>query len=416
MVLRWVVFGNFDGFQKLKNPGSYYYEWDEDYWKLNLVLDTTSRPPRNPHPTLGWVQKVNRETYYHEEGKFVGRRRPVLLYGDSFSMCIDSVDCFEEILNVDAAFSRHNYLLNYGVGGYGVCQASLLCRKTAPHYEKPLVIFGMLTSDLDRTILPMRTGQKPYYDLVDDSLTLKGYPIDSSASHYFAEHPRSTTSLLFRLFLKSKLNFLPYRVSSWFDGREQTKARIMAVNRLLIEHLVAELRTMQIDFVFLIFHYEDDMMAPDSEDNWRDQFLKKTMADNQIPYIWSKGIIRAHRLAHPENTHETYIVSGNGHPTTLYNQLISDEIKYIALTQPRPSSFVADTLDDELYAVRIARNMRALYRDSSAIARLTQKAADNDIALDRQVYLDATYLMNLELTQESPFEPDGVFEGKWRQD
>ncbi len=415
LALRWAIFNGGPGFKNLQNPGNYYYEWDEDYWKLNLVVDTTSRPPRNPHPTMGWVQGMDRETYYHQNAKHLGRRRPVLLYGDSFSMCIDSVDCFDEILNADTVFSQDNYLLNYGIGGYGVCQASLLCRKTAPHYEKPLVVFGILTTDLDRTILPVRTGQKPYYDVEDSTLTLKGYPIDTSAMHYYAEHPRATTSFLFRWFLKSKLNFLPYRFSIWFDGKEKSKDKIRLVNRLLIEHLVAELRMQGIDFVFLIFHFEDDMMAATSEDNWRDQFLKQTLADNQIPYIWSKGIIREHRKAHPENTHERYVIPGNGHPTSLYNQLISDEIKRIALAQPRPADFQPDTLNDELYATRIWQRMKAIRSDSASMQEILAKAAANAIPIDSQTYLDANYLMNLELKNKRPFKPDGIFEGKWRE-
>ncbi|MBL0020790.1 MAG: hypothetical protein IPP17_31250 [Bacteroidetes bacterium] len=54
----------------------------------------------------------------------------------------------------------------------------LLCRKTAP-YQKPLVVFGLLTTDLDRTILPARSGQKPYYDIENGKLTLKGLPVES---------------------------------------------------------------------------------------------------------------------------------------------------------------------------------------------------------------------------------------------
>lgn len=189
----------------------------------------------------------------------------------------------------------------------------------------------------------------------------------------------------------------------------------MAVNKLLIEHLVAELRLLKIDFVFLVFHFEEDMMEPTTDDNWRDQFLKKTLADNQIPYIWSKDIIRAHRLAHPENKHQAYILTGNGHPSTLYNQLISDEIKRIALAQPRPAGFAPDTLNDEFYATRVWQRMRGIHRDGTYMEKLAIKAKDNGIPLDSQIYLDATYLMNMELPAENPFKPDGVFEGKWRQ-
>jgi hypothetical protein len=403
-----------ESFKNLKNPGHFTYEWDVDYWKLYYELGGDNKPPKVPHKTLGWVGNFNRESYFHVDGEKVGRRRPVLLYGDSFSACVDEVDCFEDILNKDTAFTKDNYLLNYGVGGYGVCQASLLCRKTAPHYQKPLVVFGLLTTDLERTILPVRTGQKPYYDLEDEQLVLKGLPIDSVPTHYFEENPASTRSYLFSLFLHSKLNFLPYRVSTWFTEKEKSIEKIQKVNGLLIKHLAAELRAKDIDFVFLIFHFEDDMMSPKSEDNWRDQFLKKTMADNQLPYIWSKAIIREHRKAHPDNKHETYIIPGNGHPTTLYNQLISDEIKRIALENPRPLDYQPDTTNQELYATRVLLRAKAILRDSVGLQFVREKAIKNNRPLETQLFMESTYLMNIELDKEKPFAPDGVFEGKWK--
>jgi hypothetical protein len=413
LTLRWIVFNGGENFKNLRNPSDYFYEWDANYWLLQHRIDSANQHPRVTHPYLGWSEDIDPVTYYHHDSKNIEKRRPVLLYGDSFSACIDSVQCFEDILNADTVFSKENYLINYGVGGYGVCQASLLCRKTAPHYQKPLVVFGLLTTDLDRTILPVRSGQKPYYDIDQEQLVLKGYPIDSNSNHFFDTHSISTTSLLLRRYMRSKLNIVPYRIKTWWDEKEKSIAHIQAVNGLLIKALANELRAKEIDFVFLVFHFEDDMMSPKSEDNWRDQFLKRTLAEAKIPYIWSKGIVREHRKLHPENIHDTYIVPGNGHPTTLYNRLISEEIKRIALEQARPDDFLPDTLNEELYAVRIRQREAAIRKNASLLELATAKAKENGVSLDRQIFLEAAYLMNLELYTERPFQPDGVFEGKW---
>jgi hypothetical protein len=337
------------------------------------------------------------------------------LYGDSFSACVDEVECFEDILNADTSFAKANYLLNYGIGGYGVCQSSLLCRKTAPHYQRPLVVFGMLTSDVERTILPVRNGQKPYYALEDSQLVLKGLPIDSVPSHYFETHPVGTTSYLLRRFLKSDLNFLPYRFTTWYDEKEKSIANIQAVNAALIAHLAQELRSQSLDFVFLIFHYEDDMMSPHSEDNWHDQFLRKTLADNAIPYIWSKDIIRAHRIAHPQNHHEDYIIPGNGHPTTLYNQLIAAEIQKVAARYDAALAMRPDSTNDEWYEARAARRIALLRQDSASMSAVAAKAVANGRTLEAQIWLEGHFLMNLELANEASFKADGVFEGRWRQ-
>jgi hypothetical protein len=407
LFLRWVIFHGGEGFKQLRDPGNYFHAWDEGYWKLHYRVDTHSKPPQNPHPYLGWTQKMNPTMYYHSEGYQLKKRRPVLLYGDSFSACIDSVQCFEDILNADSTFARDNFLLNYGTGGYGVCQASLLCRKTAPHFDKPLVVFGMLTSDIERTILPMRVGQKPYYTIENGALTLKGLPIDSSAAHFYEQHPLGTTSYLLRFFNHNLLGF---------DGRERSIAHIKAVNGLLIQHLVKELRALDIDFIFLIFHFEEDMMGPEDEDNWHDPFLKQTMADNQIPHIWSKDIIRAHRLAHPENRHGDYLIPGEGHPSSLYNRLIADEIKRVALRQPRPADFIPDSLNEQYYESRITRWERKIRANPASMERMALKAAQSGLSLDEQVHGDAVYLMGQELEREKPFPPDGVFEGKWRHE
>lgn len=413
LILRWVIFHGGDNFKNFQNPGGYYYEWDADYWLMQHRIDSANQHPQVTHPFLGWSENIHPESFMHHEARNLNNRRPVLLYGDSFSECIDSVQCFEDILNADSVFNQGNYLLNHGVGGYGVCQASLLCRKTAPHYQKPLVVFGLLTTDLDRTILPVRSGQKPYYDIENGKLKLKGLPVESSATQYFEQHPPGTTSYLLRRYLRSRINLVPYRIKTWYDGKDKAIEQIQAVNTLLIKALAAELRAKEIDFVFLVFHFEDDMISPKGEDRWRDEFLKRTLAEDKIPYIWSNGIIREHRKQHPENTHDAYIVPGNGHPTSLYNRLIAEEIKRIALERPRAADFVADTVNEELYAVRIRHREAGIRKDSTYMAAIAAKALTNGVSLDRQTHLDAIYLVNMELAKEHPFKPDGVFDGKW---
>lgn len=401
----------FSGFQSAE---SYFYTWDEGYWRLVHEFDTTAKSPKYPHPRLGWLERLDPGSLFHRDGHLVRKRRPVLLYGDSFSACIDSVLCFEDILNSDTTFSREHYLLNHGMGGYGVCQASLLCRATAPHYHKPLVVFGLLTTDIERTILPFRVGQKPYYDVENGEPMLKGYPIDSSTSHFIDTHPLGSTSYLFRRFLRSKINIVPYRIKTWYDGKERSKDHIRNVNSVLIHHLAAELRALEIDFVFLVFHFEDDMMSPKSEDNWYDQFLRKTLADNQIPYIWSKEIIRNHRLAHPENSHKDYIIPGDGHPTTLYNRLIANEIKKETMKRALPEVPALDSTNQNLYEARALAIYRAILQDEGRYAAIKKKAIANNTSVEEQLRKDAYYLMNEELNGLKPFEADGVFQGKWR--
>jgi hypothetical protein len=398
-ILRWMLFSGGDAFADLRKP-EYFANVSEDaYWKLYYEFGGEYKPPEEPHPLLGWTVNFDRDHYMHWDMKYVEKRRPVLLYGDSFAMCVEEVDCFQDILNQDSSFTRANYLLNYGVGGYGVGQAALLCAATAPKHDRPLVVFSMLTTDIDRTILSVRTGQKPYFDLDADTLKLKGLPIYEDPARFFAENPPGITSYLYRRFTYSSLNVLPYRIRKRMTRKEYWIEKKQKVNEALIKRVVKELRAAEIDFVFLIFHFEDDMMSPKSEDNWRDQYFKRVMAENDVPYIWSKGIIREHRKAHPENTHDDYIIPGNGHPTTLYNQLISEEIRKVALSRPWPEGYRRDSLNMNLFESRIAKQKREIVADSARLAEVRSKAKQQGHRLEWQIHLNAVFLAGKEMKE-----------------
>ena len=162
IVFRIAIFIDLPTFNKLKNPALYAdYFSDDDYWKLYYVFDGQYKPPENPHPLLGWIHDFSRTTYLHNKSKYLDSKRPVLLYGDSFAACVQDVECFQDILNKDYEFSKEHYLLNYGVGGYGVGQIFLLMQNSFRLYEDPFVIISIMTGDLDRSILSVNTAQKP---------------------------------------------------------------------------------------------------------------------------------------------------------------------------------------------------------------------------------------------------------------
>jgi hypothetical protein len=346
---------------------------------------------------LGWIGYFDGDTYLHNDFKHLGRRRPVLLYGDSFAMCVDSVQCFEDILNADSSFTADNYLLNYGVGGYGVGQAALLCKATAPKYDRPLVIFSMLTTDIDRTILAVRTGQKPYFDLEDGQLKLKGIPINPNPEAFFEENGPGITSYLYRRFVYSDLNVLPYRIRKRMTRKDYYIKKKQDVNEALIQQVTFELRGANMDFAFMVFHFEDDMMSPNSEDNWRDQFFKRVIHDdNQAPLIWTKSIIRDHRQTHPENSHDAYIIPGNGHPTTLYNRLIAEEIKRYA-REEFPASAERDSLNLNYFQNRVADVERQIRSNEEWLGTMVEKAEKEGRELDWQIHLDAVFLVNEEM-------------------
>ena len=112
--------------------------------------------------------------------------------------------CFQDILNADTTFSKRCYMLNYGVGGYGVDQTYLLMSSSVAQYRNPVIVFSLLTEDLDRALLSVREGPKPRYVLDDGKLESRMIPIDRDPADSFARTNPAIRSYLWRLALRNR--------------------------------------------------------------------------------------------------------------------------------------------------------------------------------------------------------------------
>ncbi len=330
-VYRKALFGGNDAFNTLRKPELYAdYFMDDDYWKLYHIFSSGEyKAPANPHPLLGWIGDFDRQTLRHNKTDSVKKRKPVLLYGDSFAECAEGAECFQYLLNNDSAFNKNNYLLNYGVGGYAVDQIQLLFKNTYKQYEKPFVVFSIMCSDLDRTILTNRIGQKPYYEIVADTLMLKGVPIEKDPEKFFTEHPPEISSYIWRRLVYTPRNPLPDRIKVWLKDEDEKNNYKMQLNEKVLQAAIDELKKNNIDFTFLVFHYvqkDNHQFSVETEDNWRDKFIRSFIEKNHLPYIWSKDLIKNDTAYHKDNL-DKYMMESNGHPTTYFNQLIANEIK-----------------------------------------------------------------------------------------
>ncbi len=69
--------------------------------------------------------------------------------------------------------------------------------------------------------------------------------------------------------------------------------------------------------------------------------MRKFFEDRAIPFVWSKEIVQRDREARSASW-DDYIGVKHGHPTTRYNELVSQEIKLSALgarrARPRGSA------------------------------------------------------------------------------
>lgn len=407
LIIRWMLFNESPNFESWRDPGAYTSPDDPNYWKLLQKWKGQSKPPSNPHPLMGWVGRYHGNTFLHHQFGKLGKKRPVLLYGDSFSMCVEQVECFEDILNIDSTFNKDHFLLNYGVGGYGVDQAALLMSQTMPRYEKPFVVFGMLTTDMERSIMPYRDGQKPYLEENEGKLELKGLPIKANTSEYLEEHPIAVGSYLYKRWASSRFNPSTGLKASIF-GETRRKEEQMRVNKLLLGTVCRELRARGIDFCFLVFHYEENMWNPEHVD-WRDQHLREVMAELQAPCIWSIDVLKQHRKNHPELGHYDYVLPVDGHPTTLYNTLISEEIKRLAMS----SNNANWKPNQERRFTELARKIESeIQSDTQWLQTISAKAAEKGLSLEEQLQLDAAFILQEQLSKTPLESPIMVSKGE----
>jgi hypothetical protein len=322
---RIILFSNIKTFDKLRNP-DYFTDYDsDDYWKLYYLFGGQYKPPKQTHPLLGWIGDFSRDSYIHNKIEDIGHRRPVLLYGDSFAACVGGVLCFQDILNKDETFSKAHYLLNYGVGGYGIDQIFLLFQQSIYHYDDPFVVISLMTLDLDRSILSVRTGQKPFFQIEDNDLKLHGIPINPNPDAFFSANPPQIKSYLYRRIIYSR--YLPAQMASLLRHDNDHIRKKIQINEKIILEIVRELRSKNIDYIFLVFHpHWPGVSTLDSDSDWRDDFLSQLFHENNIAYIWSKELFQQDSKD-GNHSFDHYIIPGNGHPTTHFNRIIAEELK-----------------------------------------------------------------------------------------
>ena len=363
----------------------------ENYWVLNYLFNKDFNI-KDPHPVLGWTGKFDRKTLKHFDQDKLNNKRPVLLYGDSFAMCIDSVKCFEEILNEDTAFSSGHFLLNFGVGGYGIDQIYLLFKETADRFENPFVIFSFLTTDMDRCMLYARDAQKPYFILTDNGLQLSGIPITLSSKKYFRQQRPKIKSYIWNKFKYSDI--FPFERDSLVD--DEYIEKIKTLNRIILEEAFRKLNERNIDYIVLIFHPEHRWRK-----DWRLTFLKMLCNKHNVPYICDMDVRDADSTFSEYNPFY-YAVEGDGHPTSYMNTLLSKELKkYILDTGYRKTVLENYRKMWESVIMERAYGYREhIYNAPDWLENIKAKAVEKGIPLDSMVLLDAIYMARKDLEIE----------------
>ena len=281
--LRWLLFGQSSIGWSLRKAESYTVGPASDaYWMLRARFGDASRPPeRLHHPDLGWISGAfDGTTLRHHDAAAVGDRRPVLLFGDSYSRCnTPASDCFEGWMQRSPA-SEEWALFNYGVRGYGLDQAVLLMeRATELSFDaRPVVVLGIfLDQDLDRSALSFIQYPKPRFVQAGDGTFELAPPPDPDAA------------VPIRSYLAALVS---NRIGIGERGPDVRRADIEAVTTHLLDRARATLEERGLDYFVLLF-VDEPSLTDDGPVGWREQWVFDYLRRHDVPTVSTKSLLRA---------------------------------------------------------------------------------------------------------------------------
>lgn len=256
--------------------------FDQDYWTLTELLGPTGVNPFEFDPRLGWRSSRFGPDYEHQDEVHVGRRRPILLFGDSFANCLTSeLECFEGLF-ANSPYTGSGAILNYGVAGYGLDQIALCVEAALPRWleRDPIVVVGIFVADdLFRCTLSMRTWPKPRYTLEGDALVLHP-PAARTPDEWVAQHPPRIRSYLLR--------WIERRRGQLTDERRAQRRELEEIGRRIVLGLRDDLERQGLDYLFFLMPGEYDLRAPEPRD-WPELHLLETFAAHDVPFESARG-------------------------------------------------------------------------------------------------------------------------------
>lgn len=295
--------------RRLRNPAFWAGPSNRDlYWQLAHEWRTAEVPLHSPpyDPLLGWTWwNIEPNSYAHRDEAKIAGRRPVLLFGDSFSAGVLPAEfLFQNLLERSALAPRYA-LLNYGVCGYGFDQTVLLAEAALRRHRDrdPVVVIGVLVDDdLDRAMLHLREFPKPRFELVDGTLVRPEFPVPAVDDFARAtpDVPRLWTWQLLRRKVGEKLL-----------GRKIPPLRedVLALERALTESIVATLEEARVPCFFLLFHSQRATEPGVPRDD-RDQLLARILDAHGILHLEVRDAIRARALEESRPIGDYFLAPG----------------------------------------------------------------------------------------------------------
>jgi hypothetical protein len=303
-----------------RDPGLY-ADWttDDDYWKLRHLWQKKASAVSSEvlDPLLGWSPNRSKENPLGVVGthpKSLRYSDPVVLwYGDSF---VQGKGAWKDRLPAlaQAHLGLANY--NFGVRGYGLDQIVLNFQQTRHYFKNPAIVLGILTVDLDRSILKFRTGQKPKFIVDKGEITIAGLPIDPKPDRWIAANPPQIESYLVAFMKRRWALYHSANELEVVEGRDEK----IRVNAKVLDLIANECSSQKMPLVAILFYNKEEL----SYVGWREGFLKAQLVKRRIPFIDSKRVL-LEAASHSNRPLESWY-DLDGHLNVAANALLAKEL------------------------------------------------------------------------------------------
>lgn len=317
MLFRVGIFLNVSFF---RDPGKY-ADWtsDDDYWKLRNLWDkrVTAVTSDVLDPILGWSPNRSDENPLAVVGvhpKSIRFADPVILfYGDSF---VQGKGPWKERLTFQLQDKLGMPVYNMGVRGYGLDQIVLKFQQTHHYFKKPVVAAGILTVDLDRSLLRFRTGQKPQFVYKEGELKLAGLPIYPNPESWVRKNPPRIPSYLFA-YLSRQWELMHAANELEIERGQEEKRRL---NEKILDLLCENAMAQKQPLVFVLFYNQIEL----TYEGWREKFLKDYFSRHDLVYVDSKRLLLDGSTRNQTPIENWY--DSEGHLNEKGSQLVADEL------------------------------------------------------------------------------------------
>jgi len=335
-----------------------YYESDNAYrLLLRNQLKGREEEPIFPEfdPQVGWtaetVTKDNPLGIVTDKGYTIDEykdKRTLLFFGDSFIEGLTDIN-YKIPQLLDKKLDGIS-VLNFGVAGYGFDQMYLRLHSVINLFDKPHIVIGLIYPDIDRCVFKVMHSAKPYFEVENDSLVLKGVPIPANYGKWLRLYPITIKSYLFAGFKGIIRRILVSRFvkEHWFEfypsESPKRKNEKKTICRLLIKKIKNECDAKGSKLTFILFPDRIDMIHK----GWYEIFLKKTFTDLDVNYLDLTEPLKKYLDSNNLKWYSDLYRLRN-HPDARENEVISGIIKNYLLN----NYYISTSIDSKRLSVSV---------------------------------------------------------------